>query len=96
MQEVLKVLAPSLISAAVTLIVCLINNQQNHNKLTAELKARDEMQMYRIEQLEKKQDVHNNVIEKTYKLQEDVELLKAEDKRHNERLKALEVKYHDV
>lgn len=33
---------------------------------------------YRIEQLEKKVDKHNTVIERTYKLEEDVKLIKEE------------------
>jgi hypothetical protein len=45
---------------------------------------------YRLEQLEKKVDKHNNVIERTYKLEERTELQEAELKRQNERLKVLE------
>ena len=47
---------------------------------------------YRLEQLEKKVDTHNHIIERTYHLEEDVALLQAEDKRTNERLKVLEAK----
>lgn len=36
------------------------------------------LMMYRIEQLEKKQDKHNSVIERTFKLEEDVKLIKEE------------------
>lgn len=36
------------------------------------------LMMYRIEQLEKKQDKHNNVMERTFKLEEDVKLMKEE------------------
>lgn len=45
---------------------------------------------YRIQQLEKKQDVHNQTIERTFKLEERTELQEAELRRHEERLKALE------
>lgn len=45
---------------------------------------------YRIEQLEKKVDVHNSVIDRTYRLEERTELQEAELKRQNERLKILE------
>lgn len=47
---------------------------------------------YRLSELEKKVDKHNNVIERTYKLEERTELQEAEIKRHNERLKILEHK----
>lgn len=55
----------SLISAAVTLIVCLIT--QNKTKALI---------AYRLEELEKKQDKHNSVIERTYKLEQDVAVIK--------------------
>lgn len=47
---------------------------------------------YRIEQLEKKVDVHNSVIDRTYRLEERTELQEAELKRQNERLKILEAR----
>lgn len=55
----------SLISAAVTLIVCLIT--QNKTKALI---------AYRLEELEKKQDKHNSVIERTYKLEQDIAVIK--------------------
>ena len=55
----------SLISAAVTLIVCPIT--QNKTKALI---------AYRLEELEKKQDKHNSVIERTYKLEQDVAVIK--------------------
>ena len=55
----------SLISAAVTLIVCLIS--QNKTKALI---------AYRLEELEKKQDKHNSVIERTFKLEQDVAVIK--------------------
>ena len=55
----------SLISAAVTLIVCLMT--QNKTKALI---------AYRLEELEKKQDKHNSVIERTYKLEQDVAVIK--------------------
>lgn len=47
---------------------------------------------YRIEQLEKKVDIHNSVIDRTYKLEERTERQEDEIKRHKERLKELEAK----
>lgn len=47
---------------------------------------------YRLEQLEKKVDKHNQVIERTYKLEEKTELQEAEIERHKERLRILEGK----
>lgn len=36
------------------------------------------LMLYRIEQLEKKQEKHNNLMERTFKLEEDVKLIKEE------------------
>lgn len=47
---------------------------------------------YRLEQLEKKVDLHNSVIERTYHLEEQAALAEAEFKRVNHRLEELEVK----
>lgn len=45
---------------------------------------------YRLSELEKKVDKHNNVIERTYKLEEQTALQDAELKRVNHRLTELE------
>jgi hypothetical protein len=45
---------------------------------------------YRIEQLEKKQDKHNSVIERTYKLEERAAILDEEIKVANHRISDLE------
>lgn len=50
------------ISAAVTLAVCIINNRSEQDKTRALLD-------YRLGELEKKQDKHNQVIERTLKLE---------------------------
>ena len=47
---------------------------------------------YRIEQLEKKVDLHNNVIERTYKLEEDAAVIQEKIKVANNRLSDLERK----
>lgn len=45
---------------------------------------------YKIEQLDKKVDKHNNVIERTYKLEEDQAVLKEQMKVANHRIDDLE------
>ncbi len=45
---------------------------------------------YRLEQLEKKVDKHNNLVERMYAAEERAELHEAELRRQNERLKILE------
>ena len=46
--------------------------------------------LYRLDELEKKQDRHNSLIERTYKLEDRMNLAEAEDKRINKRLENLE------
>ena len=45
---------------------------------------------YRLEQLEKKVDLHNKVVERTFRLEEAVALLETEEHRQNERIRELE------
>lgn len=52
----------AVISGLVTLAVCLVNNRTEAEKTRALLD-------YRLTELEKKQDKHNQVMERTYKLQ---------------------------
>ena len=52
----------AVISGAVTLVVCLVNNRAEAAKTRALLD-------YRLSELEKKQDKHNGLIEKTYRLE---------------------------
>lgn len=56
------------ISAAVTLAVCLIQNHAQNEKTRALLD-------YRLGELEKKQDKHNHMVERTFKLEGKVDEL---------------------
>lgn len=47
---------------------------------------------YRLEQLEKKQDKHNNVIERVYRLEERADLVEERQKVANHRIEDLEHK----
>lgn len=58
------VIVSSLISAFSAIVVCIITSIFN-NKLIA----------YRIQELEKKMDKHNGVIERVYKLEKDVAVI---------------------
>lgn len=52
--------------------------------------AANKLVVYRIEQLEKKVEKHNNLIERTYKLEESVTLLDEKIKVANHRIDDLE------
>lgn len=79
-----------LISAAAALIVCLINN--HYQRIEAEKKHEANIMLisYRLEQLEKKVDVHNNLIERTYNLEKQQEVTNEQIKEINHRIDDLE------
>ena len=55
------------ISSGVTLIVCMINNHYQQDKTRS-------LMEYRLGELEKKVDKHNNLVERTYKLEEEIHI----------------------
>ena len=71
------------ISAGVTLLVCMINNHGQQEKTRALLE-------YKLEELTKRVDKHNNVIERTYKLEKAMELHEEKIKVANHRIDDLE------
>ena len=56
------------LSAGVTLIVCLINNHSQQSRMEALIS-------YRLEQLERKVDKHNNLVERMYQVEDRVNRL---------------------
>ena len=73
----------AVISAVCALIGSCIANYLQNNKITALI-------LYRLEELEKKQDKHNNVIERQYKLEQRVEVLETREKVSEHRIDDLE------
>lgn len=86
----METIIAALISASAAVLVCIINSNAQHRKLLAELDKRDELQAYRIDQLEKKVDKHNQVIDRTYKLEQDELLIEEKIKVANHRIEDLE------
>lgn len=58
-----SVVLSAMISGAVTLVICLITNHASAEKTRALLE-------YKVDQLTKRMDKHNSVIERTYHLEE--------------------------
>ena len=79
MTTVTATVLSALIAAAASILVCVINN----NKQNALL-------IYRLEQLEKKQDRHNNLIERMYRVEEQTALQEEKIKVANNRIADLE------
>lgn len=78
-----ETLIASLISSAITLLVCVINNHFQNNKTSALID-------YKITELTRRVDKHNNVIERTYKLEELTALQEEKFKVVNHRITDLE------
>lgn len=75
----------TIIVAALALIGTLFSSYVTGNKNTA-------MILYRLEALEKKQDRHNSVIERTYSIEKHMEVIDEQIKVANHRIEDLENK----
>lgn len=73
------------ISAAVTLLVCLISNHSQNEKTRA-------LMEYKLEELTKRVDKHNNVVERTFFLEKKMEVQEEQIKVANHRISDLEGK----
>ena len=73
------------ISAGVTLLVCMINNHGQQEKTRA-------LMEYKLDELTKRVDKHNNTIERTYRLEEQMTIQEEKMKVANHRIEDLERK----
>lgn len=79
----METIIASCISAAVALVVCLITNHAQSQKSQAIIE-------YRLNELTREVQKHNNLIERTYKLEQDTALQAEQIKVANHRLDDLE------
>jgi hypothetical protein len=79
-----------LISAGAAILVCLINNHYQREESEKKHEANIMLISYRLEQLEKKVDLHNNMIERTYELEKKTDLMEEQVKVANHRIDDLE------
>jgi hypothetical protein len=80
----------SLITGILTLIGVVITVISGNNKTQQKVEAQAELTRYRIEQLEKKQDKHNTLIERMYAAEESINLIEEKIKVANHRIDDLE------
>lgn len=73
----------TIIVAALALIGTLVGSYASHNKTTALIS-------FRLEQLEKKVNLHNNAVERLYKAEKNIELHEEKIKVANHRIDDLE------
>lgn len=88
----LSAILAGLFSAAAAIIVAVIQSRAQHNAVLSEMDKRDALQAQRIEQLEKKMDKHNRLIERTYELERRADVQEEKMKVANHRLDDLEKK----
>lgn len=73
------------ISAGVTLIVCMINNHSQQKQTRA-------LMEYKLDELTKRVDKHNSVVERTYNVEQELMVQQEQIKVANHRIKDLEEK----
>lgn len=82
-MDLLVAVLPPCISAAATLIVCLLTNH-------GQLERTRTLMEYKLDELAKKVDKHNNLIERTYKLEKETSIMHEQILVANHRIKDLE------
>ena len=82
-MELLQTVLPACISAVATLLVCVITNK-------GQIERTRILMEYKLDDLTKKVEKHNNLIERTYNLEKDMELVKEKIKVSNHRIEDLE------
>ena len=75
----------AIITGAVAIAVCMLNNYFQNRKSTALIE-------YKIDELSKRVDKHNSIIDRTYKLEESVSVIEEKIKVENHRIEDLERK----
>lgn len=79
-------------AAIAAIIVAVIQSRAQHSAVVAELDKRDALQAQRLGVLEDKMEKHNQHIERTYKLEQQVAVIESDLRSINHRLDDLERK----
>lgn len=82
----------AIISAAAAITVCIINANSQNKKILSELDKHNAVQTEQITQLKEQVHKHNNIIERTYKLERDVAVLNNRESVSEHRIEDLENK----
>ena len=82
----------ALVTGAFTFAGVVITVIAGNKRTSQQIKEQSDVTLYRIEQLEKKQDKHNTLIERMYAVEDKVSLLEERQKVANNRIKDLEHK----
>ena len=86
--EIIVALVTSVFTFAGVVLTVVFGNK----KTSQQIKAQTDLTVYRIEQLEIKQDKHNTLIERMYQAEDRLNLLDERTKSNTERIENLEHK----
>ena len=90
MMEFIIAITTSVITGGLTLTGVIFTSRKQHDVTEQEIKTELALMHQEIEQLEHKQDVHNQVIERVYQLEKATEVLDERQKTANHRIDDLE------
>ena len=90
MSETALSLMAILASPVLTLVGVIITVKYGNKKTQQSVKEQTDLTLYRIEQLEKKQDKHNTLIERMYKVEDRINIQEEQIKVANHRIEDLE------
>lgn len=85
----------ALIAAAATLLVCLINNYYQQKQAEKKHDETISLIAYKLEQLTKKVDLHNNAVERLYEVEKRLGIDEEKIKVSNHRIDDLEQFHKD-
>lgn len=88
--EFITALIPSVVTGGLTLTGVIFTNRKQHDVTVQEIKTDLALMHQEIEQLEKKQDIHNGVIERVYQLETATKLLDDRQRTINDKIDNLE------
>ena len=80
----------AIISAAAAILVCMINNMFQQKKATEQHNTTISLIEYKLDQLTRKVDLHNNAVERLYIAEQAIAVQKEQIKVANHRLDDLE------
>ncbi len=89
-MEFVIAVATSVITGGLTLTGVIFTSRKQHDVTVQEIKTDLALMHQEIEQLEKKQDIHNGVIERVYQLEKATEILDERQRTAKQQIDELE------
>ena len=86
----MEAIIPALISGAVTLTVCMVNNASQQKKSEAQHNTTIALIEYKLDQLDHKVELHNNAVERLYAVEKKVAVYDEKFRVANHRIEDLE------